>query len=56
VSYANDFPFSWPGYKIVIGSSPGIPIRKGVIEQIGSVAPSSKGKEKKGKKSVGKNL
>ena len=57
MSYANDFPFSWPGHEIFIGSSPGVPIRKEVIEQIGSTASPSKGKEKKGKKSgVGKNL
>lgn len=48
VSYANDFPFSWPGYEMVIGSSPNFPIKKGMVKEIGSVAPSNKGKGKKG--------
>ena len=39
---------------MVIGSSPGVPIRKGVTGEIGSTTPLSKGKEKKGKKGVGK--
>lgn len=50
VSYANDFPPSWPSCELVIGSSPSVPTRKGVVVEIGFATPFGKGKEKKGKK------
>jgi len=52
VSYANDFPPSWLDYELIIGSSLGVPTRKGAIEEIGFATPLGKGKEKKGKKSA----
>ena len=52
MSYANDFPPSWLDYELIIGSSLGVPTRKGAIEEIGFATPLGKGKEKKGKKSA----
>ena len=39
-----------PSCELVNGSSSGVPIKKGVVEKIGSTIPLSKGKEKKGQK------
>ena len=52
MSYANDFPPSWPSCELVIGSSPSVPTRKGVVVEIGFATPLGKGKEKKGKEKL----
>ena len=39
-----------------IGSSPSVPTRRGVVEEIGSTTPLGKRKEKKGKKSARENI
>lgn len=53
VSYANYFPASWPGSDLIIGSSTDVPIKKGVVEEIGATTSVGKGKEKKVKKDSG---
>ena len=47
VCYANDFPDAWSGCDLIMGSSSGVPIKRGVIEVIGVATPVGKGKEKK---------
>ena len=54
LSYANNFPTYWPGSDLIVGSSTGMPIKRGVVEEIGATTPISKGKEKKVKKEAGK--
>ena len=50
MSYANDFPTSWPRCDLIVGSSSSVPIKKRVVEEIGAATPIGKGKEKKIKK------
>ena len=50
MSYATDFPTSWPRCDLIVGSSSSVPIKKRVVEEIGVVTPVGKGKEKKIKK------
>ena len=45
VTYAQYFPATWSGYSLIIGTSSGVPIKKGAIEIIGTATPASKGKE-----------
>ena len=45
VTYAQDFPATWSGCGLIIGTSSGVPIKKGAIETIGAATPASKGKE-----------
>lgn len=54
VSYANNFPTSWSGSDLIIGSSTSVLINRGVIEEIGVATPIGKGKEKKAKKDASK--
>ena len=45
MTYAQDFPETWLGYSLVIGTSSGVPIKKGAVETIGAVIALSKGKD-----------
>ena len=47
VTYAQDFLETWLGCDLIIGTSFGVPIKKGAIEAIGAATPASKGKEKR---------
>lgn len=44
--YASDFP-SWRKSTMIVGYFLGVPIKKGMAKEIGSVVPRCKGKEKK---------
>lgn len=44
---ANDFLETWSGCDLIVGTSSGVPIKRGVMEAIGTVTPVGKGKEKK---------
>ena len=50
VSYANDFPTSSLECDLIVDSSSSVPIKKGVVKEIGAATPIGKGKEKKIKK------
>lgn len=54
MSYTSNFPTSCLGSDLIIGSSIGVLIKRGVIEEIGAKNPIGKGKEKKIKKEAGK--
>lgn len=43
VSYASDFPASWLGSDLIVGSSTGVPIKRGVVEEIGIVTQVGQG-------------
>ena len=45
VTYAQDFPGTWLGCGLIIGTSSGVPIKKGAMETIGTATPVGKGKE-----------
>ena len=45
MTYAQDFPSTWLGCGLIIGTSSGIPIKKGAIETIGTATPAGQGKE-----------
>ena len=45
VTYAQDFPTTWLGCGLIIGTSSGVPIKKGAMETIGAATPAGKGKE-----------
>jgi len=47
VCYANDFPDAWSRCNLIVGSSFGVRIKKGVVEVIGAATPMGKCKEKK---------
>ena len=47
MTYAYDFPKTWSGCDLIIGTSSGVPIKKGAIEAISAAIPGSKGKEKR---------
>ena len=47
VTYAQDFPKTWSGCDLINGISSEVPIKRGAIEAIGAVTPTSKGKEKR---------
>ena len=47
VCYANDFPDAWLGCDLIVGTSSGVPIKRGVVEAIGAATPMGKGKEKR---------
>ena len=32
VTYAQDFPETWPGCDLIVGSSAGVPIKRGAVE------------------------
>ena len=46
VTYAQDFLATWSGCGLIIGTSFGVPIKRGAIETIGVATPAGKGKEK----------
>ena len=50
VTFAQDFPGTWLGCSLIIGTSSGVPIKKGAVETIGAVATSGKGKDVKPEK------
>ena len=50
VTYAQDFPETWLGYSLVIGTSSGVPIKKGAVEKIGAATALGKGKDVKPEK------
>ena len=54
VSYASDFPAYWKGSDLIVDSSIGVPIKRGVVKEIGAATPVGKGKEKKIKKEADK--
>ena len=47
VCYVQDFPETWSGCDLIVGTSSGVPIKKGTIEAIGAATPVGKGAEKK---------
>ena len=47
VTYAQDFPKTQSGCDLIIGTSFGVPIKRGAIEAIGAATPTGKGKEKR---------
>ena len=50
MTYAQDFLETWLGCSLVIGTSCGVPIKKGAVETIGAATASSKGKDVKPEK------
>ena len=46
-TYAKDFPETCSSCDFIIGTSSGVPIKRGAIEAIDVVTPTSKGKEKR---------
>ena len=56
MSYANNFPASWPGCDVIVGSSFVVPIKNRVSKEIGAATPVGKGKEKKIKKEAVKKF
>ena len=47
MTYAQDFPETWSSCYLIIGTSSGVPMKRGAIEAIGAATPASKGKEKR---------
>ena len=47
VTYAQDFPKTWSGCDLIIGTSSGVPIKRGAVKAIGVATPVGKGKEKR---------
>ena len=47
VCYANDFPNAWLGCDLIVGSSSGVPIKRGVVGVTSAATPVGKDKEKK---------
>ena len=47
VTYAQDFPETWLGCSLIIGTSSRVPIKKGAVETIGAATASGKGKDVK---------
>ena len=45
VTYAQDFPGTWLGFGLIIGTSSGVPINKSAMETIGAATLAGKGKE-----------
>ena len=45
MTYAQDFPGTWLGYGLIIGTSSEVPIKKGAVETIGAATTSGKGKD-----------
>ena len=50
MTYAQDFPGTWLGCSLIIGTSSRVPIKKGAVETIGAAPASGKGKDVKPKK------
>ena len=47
VCYARDFPGTWSGCDLIVGTSSGVPIKKGAVEAIGVATLIGKGTKKK---------
>ena len=47
MTYAQDFPETWSGCDLIVGTSSGVPIKRGPVETIGAAIPVGKGKEKR---------
>ena len=47
VCYVQDFLETWSGCDLIISTSSGVPIKRGVVEAIGAAIPIGKGTEKK---------
>ena len=47
VCYANDFPDAWSGCDLIMGTSFGVPFKRGVVETIGAATSVGESKEKK---------
>ena len=47
MTYAQDFPETWLGCSLIVGTSSGVLIKKGAMETIGAATASSKGKDVK---------
>ena len=47
VCYAQDFSETWSRCDLIVGTSFGVPIKKGAVEAIGIATPIDKGTEKK---------
>ena len=45
--YAQDFLKTWSGCDLIVGTSFGVPIKRGIVKAIGADTPIAKGKEKK---------
>ena len=45
VCYAHDFPEVWSGCDLIVGTSSGVPIKRGVVEAIGAATTIGKGKK-----------
>ena len=45
--YAQDFPETWPMCDLIVGTSSGVPFKRGAIKTIGAATPVGKGKEKR---------
>ena len=45
MTYAQDFLETWLGCSLIIGTSSGVPIKKGAVETIGAATASGKGKD-----------
>ena len=50
MTYAQDFPETWLGCSLIIGTSSEVPIKKGAMETIGAATASGKGKDVKPEK------
>ena len=47
MTYAQDFPKTWSGCDLIIGTSSGVPIKRGAVKAIGVATLVGKGKEKR---------
>ena len=47
MTYAQDFPETWLGCNLIIGTSSGVSIKKGAVETIGAATASGNGKDVK---------
>ena len=47
MTYAQDFPKTWTGCDLIVGTSSGVPIKRGAVKTIGAAIPIGKGKEKR---------
>ena len=45
--YTQDFPESWPRCDLIVGTSSGVPFKRGAVETIGATTPVGKGKEER---------
>ena len=50
MTYAQDFPETWLGCSLIIGTSSRVPIKRGTVETIGAATPASKGKDVRSEK------